>query len=137
MNAANKAPRSDGARIEEGHDQPQSAPQPDNDPRLPETIYYNSGQSGEADPSLQSTSTLTSASAAPTTIFHLTRLQRIIAGSGHILNDLCASLWFTYLLLYMQKVVKFNDAYSAGLLFWGQVRHLNLAKFNATRSYLN
>lgn len=58
----------------------------------------------------------------PVAIFHLSRGQRLIAGSGHILNDLCASLWFTYFLLYMQKVVKFNDSYAAALLFWGQVR---------------
>ncbi|ODN01676.1 Major facilitator superfamily domain-containing protein 12 [Orchesella cincta] len=54
-------------------------------------------------------------------LFHLSRAQRIIAGSGHILNDLTASLWFTYFLLFMQKVVKFNDTYAAGLLFWGQI----------------
>ena len=25
-------------------------------------------------------------------------------GMGHILNDLCASMWFTYLLLFFHKV---------------------------------
>ena len=45
-------------------------------------------------------------------------------GSGHVLNDLCASLWFTYLLLYLQSVVKLNSDLAAGLLLLGQVRKI-------------
>ncbi|CAL8083014.1 unnamed protein product [Orchesella dallaii] len=76
-------------------------------------------------PEITSTSEISASSPVPppsqVTLFHLSRAQRVIAGSGHILNDLTASLWFTYFLLFMQKVVKFNDTYAAGLLFWGQV----------------
>lgn len=43
--------------------------------------------------------------------YSLTYFQRVVGGSGHILNDLCASLWFTYFLLYMQKVAGFTDRY--------------------------
>ena len=35
-------------------------------------------------------------------------------GLGHVLNDLCASMWFTYLLLFYHKVntiVSFSFAY--------------------------
>jgi len=31
-------------------------------------------------------------------------------GLGHVFNDICASLWFTYLLIFLQKVLKFNSA---------------------------
>ena len=27
-------------------------------------------------------------------------------GLGHVFNDICASLWFTYLLIFLQKVDK-------------------------------
>ena len=30
--------------------------------------------------------------------------QRLGYGLGHVLNDLCASMWFTYLLLYYHQV---------------------------------
>ena len=26
-------------------------------------------------------------------------------GLGHVCNDICASMWFTYLLLFLQKVI--------------------------------
>ncbi|EDO34621.1 predicted protein [Nematostella vectensis] len=42
-------------------------------------------------------------------------------GVGHILNDLCASMWFTYLLVYLHKVVKFSNLAAGALLLIGQV----------------
>lgn len=30
--------------------------------------------------------------------------QKLVFGFGHILNDLCATMWFTYLLLFFQEV---------------------------------
>ena len=30
--------------------------------------------------------------------------QKLGYGLGHVLNDLCASMWFTYLLLFFQQV---------------------------------
>lgn len=42
-------------------------------------------------------------------------------GVGHILNDLCASMWFTYLLLFLHKVVKFSNVMAGTLLLIGQV----------------
>ena len=30
--------------------------------------------------------------------------QKLGYGLGHVLNDLCASMWFTYLLLYFHQV---------------------------------
>lgn len=86
-----------------------------------ETVYCRSDNTN-VDNSLRTGMSSASSTSHPVVTLHLSRGQRLIAGSGHILNDLCASLWFTYFLLYMQKVVKFNDSYAAALLFWGQVR---------------
>ena len=40
---------------------------------------------------------------------------------GHVLNDMCASMWFTYLLLYFTKVLEFSNIYSGLLMLIGQL----------------
>ncbi|XP_022663384.1 major facilitator superfamily domain-containing protein 12-like isoform X2 [Varroa jacobsoni] len=40
---------------------------------------------------------------------------------GHVLNDLCASMWFTYLLLYFNYVREFGPTFAGELLLVGQV----------------
>ncbi len=40
---------------------------------------------------------------------------------GHVLNDLCASMWFSYLLVFYHRVVLFSNAASGYLLLIGQV----------------
>ena len=30
-------------------------------------------------------------------------------GTGHIMNDMCASMWFTYCLLFFNKVLEFDN----------------------------
>lgn len=45
----------------------------------------------------------------------------ICYGVGHILNDLCASMWFTYLLVYLHKVVEFSNVAAGTLLLIGQI----------------
>ncbi|KAM4629202.1 major facilitator superfamily domain-containing protein 12 [Polymixia lowei] len=47
--------------------------------------------------------------------------RRICFAVGHFLNDLCASLWFTYLLIYYQSVLGFHRTYAGVLLFIGQI----------------
>ena len=42
-------------------------------------------------------------------------------GVGHILNDLCASMWFTYLLVYLHKMNNFSNTAAGTLLLIGQV----------------
>lgn len=51
----------------------------------------------------------------------LTWRRRLSYGVGHILNDLCANIWFTYLLVYMHKVVKLSPVTAGSLLLVGQV----------------
>ena len=47
--------------------------------------------------------------------------QRLGYGLGHVLNDLCASMWFTYLLLYFHQVLNFDNNYSGVILLVGQL----------------
>lgn len=51
----------------------------------------------------------------------ITWRTRICYGVGHILNDLCASMWFTYFLVYLHKVVEFSNVAAGTLLLIGQV----------------
>lgn len=42
-------------------------------------------------------------------------------GVGHILNDICASMWFTYLLVFFHLVLQFDNADAGLVLLVGQV----------------
>ncbi|KAK3865734.1 hypothetical protein Pcinc_028669 [Petrolisthes cinctipes] len=46
---------------------------------------------------------------------------KISYGVGHVFNDLCASMWFTYLLIFYQNVLLFDSRLSGLLLLVGQV----------------
>lgn len=53
---------------------------------------------------------------------HLLPLRTRAAYSvGHVLNDLCASMWFTYLVLYFTMVQQFESRLAGALLLVGQV----------------
>ncbi|EDV21100.1 uncharacterized protein TRIADDRAFT_30948 [Trichoplax adhaerens] len=47
--------------------------------------------------------------------------QRFSFGVGHVLNDLCASMWFSYLLVYMHSVIGFSHIHAGILMLIGQV----------------
>lgn len=47
--------------------------------------------------------------------------RRLCYAVGHFLNDLCASMWFTYLLVYDHTVLGFLDTYAGILLLIGQI----------------
>lgn len=42
-------------------------------------------------------------------------------GIGHVLNDVCASLWFTYFLVFFHLVLEFTATQSGNLMLIGQV----------------
>lgn len=46
---------------------------------------------------------------------------RLAYGVGHVLNDVCASMWFTYLLVFFHLVLKFSSTLSGVILLVGQV----------------
>lgn len=47
--------------------------------------------------------------------------QRIGYSIGHVLNDLTASMWFSYLIIYFHQVKKFNNILAGLLMLIGQV----------------
>ncbi|KAM9349194.1 major facilitator superfamily domain-containing protein 12-like [Symphorus nematophorus] len=48
-------------------------------------------------------------------------LKRLSYAVGHFLNDLCASMWFTYLLVFYHSVLGFRNTNAGVLLLVGQV----------------
>ncbi|VDM49834.1 unnamed protein product [Toxocara canis] len=42
-------------------------------------------------------------------------------GIGHFYNDLCASMWFTYLMIFFEKVLNFRSSLAGALMLIGQV----------------
>lgn len=51
----------------------------------------------------------------------LSLCARLSYSVGHFLNDLCASMWFTYLLVYYHSVLGFNNTVAGVLLLVGQI----------------
>ena len=47
--------------------------------------------------------------------------RRLLFGVGHVLNDLCSSMWFSYLLIYLTKVIRFSNRQAGMLIMIGQV----------------
>lgn len=47
--------------------------------------------------------------------------RRLCYAVGHFLNDLCASMWFTYLLVYLHSVLGFQSTYAGVMLLIGQI----------------
>lgn len=42
-------------------------------------------------------------------------------GLGHVYNDLCAGVWFSYLLLFMKNALKMPGTEAGGMMMLGQV----------------
>ncbi|KAJ9468112.1 hypothetical protein DIPPA_30070 [Diplonema papillatum] len=51
------------------------------------------------------------------------KMQRIslIFGCGHVLNDLCAASWFSYMLIFFERVAELSNAQAGGLVLLGQL----------------
>lgn len=47
-------------------------------------------------------------------------LQRFAYGVGHIFNDMCASMWFTYFILFCHVVLELPNVYAGLLVLIGQ-----------------
>ena len=51
----------------------------------------------------------------------LTLAKKLSFGVGHVLNDLSASMWFSYLLIYLHRIVLFENALAGYMMLLGQV----------------
>ncbi|XP_069137806.1 LOW QUALITY PROTEIN: major facilitator superfamily domain-containing protein 12-like [Argopecten irradians] len=47
--------------------------------------------------------------------------QRLLYSIGHVLNDLTASMWFSYLIIYFHQVKEFNNTLAGYLMMIGQI----------------
>ncbi len=47
--------------------------------------------------------------------------RRLAYGVGHVLNDLCASMWFSYLLVFFHYVLSFSNNMAGFLMLLGQI----------------
>ena len=47
--------------------------------------------------------------------------KKLSYGLGHVFNDLCASMWFTYLLPFFQQVLGFDAMFAGVILLTGQL----------------
>lgn len=52
---------------------------------------------------------------------NLSFFQKFAYSVGHVLNDLTASMWFTYMIIYFHQVKSFNNALSGDLVLIGQI----------------
>ncbi|TYZ65243.1 hypothetical protein PybrP1_012339 [[Pythium] brassicae (nom. inval.)] len=50
-----------------------------------------------------------------------TAAKYIAYGVGHVLNDMCASTWFSYLLVFLRQVASLSPVDSAVVMFAGQI----------------
>lgn len=46
-------------------------------------------------------------------------LQKICYGLGHVHNDLCAAIWFSYMLFYFQIVLQMESTIAGSLIMIG------------------
>uniref|UniRef100_A0A1B6HVZ9 Major facilitator superfamily (MFS) profile domain-containing protein n=1 Tax=Homalodisca liturata TaxID=320908 RepID=A0A1B6HVZ9_9HEMI len=51
----------------------------------------------------------------------LSLVTKFSYGVGHVFNDFCASMWFTYMLIYFNKVVLFSSELSGSVVLVGQI----------------
>ncbi|XP_050681348.1 major facilitator superfamily domain-containing protein 12-like isoform X2 [Leptidea sinapis] len=47
--------------------------------------------------------------------------QNLLFGLGHVYNDLCAAMWFSYMMLFFQAVLEMRAVVAGGMLLLGQV----------------
>lgn len=50
-----------------------------------------------------------------------TGVRYVAYGVGHVLNDMCASTWFSYLLVFLRQVAQLSPVDSAVVMFSGQI----------------
>ncbi|KAL6430179.1 hypothetical protein ACFW04_007733 [Cataglyphis niger] len=62
---------------------------------------------------------------------------KLAYGTGHVLNDICASMWFTYLLVFFHLVLGFDPTLAGAVLLIGQVADALVTPFVGFQSDRN
>lgn len=47
--------------------------------------------------------------------------RKLAYGVGHVLNDLCSAMWFSYTLIFFNKVMLFSSSLAGAVVFVGQI----------------
>ena len=50
----------------------------------------------------------------------LSLVKKFSYGVGHVLNDLTASMWFSYLLIYLHRVIGFGNSMAGYIMLIGE-----------------
>ncbi|KAF0694221.1 hypothetical protein As57867_014824, partial [Aphanomyces stellatus] len=58
---------------------------------------------------------------APPSLTAWTTTKILAYGVGHVLNDICASSWFSYLLVFLSRVAGLSPVDGALVMFSGQI----------------
>lgn len=61
--------------------------------------------------------------------YNLSYFQRVAYGFGHVFNDLCAAMWFSYLLFYLQIILQMKATIAGTLLMIGIIYECNYCKY--------
>ena len=91
------------------------------DPRPSASVHVGSG-SGESETTINSR--VISKNVAEVDVekpYHLPFIRKLGYGVGHVFNDMCASMWFTYLLVFYHFVLRLPNTYAGLLLLIGQI----------------
>ena len=51
----------------------------------------------------------------------LSKATKLGYGVGHILNDMCASMWYTYMLLFFHNVIQLSNTNAGLIVLIGQI----------------
>ena len=81
-------------------------------------------ESGESGTTINSRVKVVSSNVADVRVekpHHLPYIRKLAYGVGHVFNDMCASMWFTYLLVFFHFVLQVPNTYAGLLLLIGQV----------------
>lgn len=62
---------------------------------------------------------------------------KLAYGTGHVLNDICASMWFTYLLVFFHLVLGFDPTLAGVVLLIGQIADALVTPFVGFQSDRN
>ena len=57
----------------------------------------------------------------PKAMVRLPPSRRFAYGVGHVFNDMCASMWFTYLIVFYHMVLQISNLYAGLLILIGQI----------------
>ncbi|KAI6214661.1 hypothetical protein M3Y94_00294900 [Aphelenchoides besseyi] len=85
-----------------------------------ETLIHTENDAAELINTIDANSSDSGSQNRPHTPTDLSRFQVFAYSFGHFYNDLCSSIWFTYLMIYLEKVILLRSSRAGLLMLIGQ-----------------